>query len=114
MICSIIGLVFVVYVLVKLLISLWRGFYTCFLARWLGFTVDFKKMGRMGRDHRSVGWQSAERMRKSWRRGDLMWCSSAGRWRNSRKLPAKSRKHTKSRPRSSLQTSPGATRSTRS
>ncbi|CAN7994476.1 unnamed protein product [Ixodes pacificus] len=45
MICSIIGLVFVVYVLVKLLISLWRGFYTCFLARWLGFTVDFRKMG---------------------------------------------------------------------
>ncbi|CAN7995533.1 unnamed protein product [Ixodes hexagonus] len=44
-ICAIIGIVFVVFVLLKLVISLWRGFYSCFLARWLGFTVNFRKMG---------------------------------------------------------------------
>uniref|UniRef100_A0A023GE40 Putative 17 beta-hydroxysteroid dehydrogenase type 3 n=1 Tax=Amblyomma triste TaxID=251400 RepID=A0A023GE40_AMBTT len=39
------GLFFVVYLLARILYALWRGFYTCYLGRWLGHNVDFRKMG---------------------------------------------------------------------
>ncbi|KAK8757732.1 hypothetical protein V5799_004636 [Amblyomma americanum] len=39
------GLFFVVYLLARILYALWRGFYTCYLGRWLGHNVNFRKMG---------------------------------------------------------------------
>uniref|UniRef100_A0A6M2CP35 Putative hydroxysteroid 17-beta dehydrogenase n=1 Tax=Rhipicephalus microplus TaxID=6941 RepID=A0A6M2CP35_RHIMP len=39
------GLFFVVYLLCRILYVLWQGFYTCYLARWLGHNINFRKMG---------------------------------------------------------------------
>lgn len=39
------GLFFVVYLLARILYALWRGFYTCYLGRWLGHNVNLRKMG---------------------------------------------------------------------
>ncbi|XP_013772114.1 very-long-chain 3-oxoacyl-CoA reductase-like [Limulus polyphemus] len=41
-----IGIVVVVYILLKLLLSIWRGIYTCFLGSVLSHTVDWSKLGR--------------------------------------------------------------------
>lgn len=42
---AVIGMAYLSFILLRLLLSLWRGFYTCFLARRLGLNVDFRKMG---------------------------------------------------------------------
>ncbi|KAH9383421.1 hypothetical protein HPB48_024772 [Haemaphysalis longicornis] len=42
---AVLGLFFVAYFLARILYALWRGFYTCYLARWLGHNVNLRKMG---------------------------------------------------------------------
>ncbi|KAL1487052.1 hypothetical protein MTO96_008356 [Rhipicephalus appendiculatus] len=39
------GLFFAVYLLCRILYALWQGFYTCYLARWLGHNINLRKMG---------------------------------------------------------------------
>ncbi|XP_076335991.1 very-long-chain 3-oxoacyl-CoA reductase-like isoform X2 [Tachypleus tridentatus] len=41
-----IGIIVIIYILLKLLLSVWRGIYTCFLGSVLGHTVDWSKLGR--------------------------------------------------------------------
>lgn len=42
---AVLGLFFVAYFLARILYALWRGFYTCYLARWLGHNINLRKMG---------------------------------------------------------------------
>lgn len=41
-----IGFIFICWLLFKLLLSIWRGLYSCFLADLIGGTVNWKKLGR--------------------------------------------------------------------